>query len=210
MKQGSRKKGFFVQSVKYISVFAVGVFVSACSITSLKSFDTTETVASNEVSVFLETDCDDITFGDTKLSAAKKQLKQAITDYGFSVSNNEQADFLLNFSCRKESDLNFGILPNEISGIFMVASITMIPTYWPTDLWVDMEIFDLRGFEAEKVNAFASSYVSQERIVWAPFILFKLAYDFGLPKYTYDKFYKGLRSSAFSMLRKAESKSVFE
>ena len=210
MKQGSMRKDIIPQKLKSIFIFFACLILSACSITSLKSLDTTTLSAANETAVFLETNCNEVSFGDGKLLDAKKQLQQAITDYGFSVVEKDQADFKLNFVCRKESDLNLGIVPNEVSGILMVASITLIPTYWPTDLWLDMEIYDLRAFEAEKVDTFKVSYVSQERVVWAPFILFKLGYELGLPKYNFDKFYKGLRSSTFSLLNKAESKSIFE
>ena len=210
MKQGSFKKDFIGQNVKSIFVFLTCLILSACSATSLKSFDSSEIAATNKISVFLVTECNDITFGEGKLLDAKSQLKQAITDYGFSVVEADKADFMLNFECRKESDLNFGIIANGISGMLMVASITVIPTYWPSDLWVDMDVYDLRPSEAEKLETFESSYVSQERIVWAPFILFKFANDFGLPKYNLDKAYHGLRSSALSMLGEADSKSIFE
>ena len=204
------KQDFIGQKVKSIFILLACLILSACSATSLKSFDATEVVATNKMSVFLATSCDDVTFGEGKLLNARSKLKQAITDYGFSVVEAGQADFMLNFECRKESDLNFGIIANGISGMVMVVSITLIPTYWPSDLWVDMEVYDLRASKAEKLETFESSYVSQERIVWAPFILFKLANDFGLPKYDIEKVYKGLRSSAFNMLSQAESKSIFE
>lgn len=210
MKQGYMKKHFNGQNVKFIFVFLACLVLSACSATSLKSFDSTELTASNKISIFLATECNEVTFGEGKLLDAKNQLKQAITDYGFSVVEANQADFMLNFECRKESDLNFGIIANGISAMVMVASITTIPTYWPSDLWVGMEVYDLRPAEAEKLETFESSYVSQERIVWAPFILFKFANDFGLPKYNYEKAYKGLRSSALSLLNEADSKAIFE
>ena len=198
------------QNVKSFFVFLACLILSACSATSLKSFDATKISATNKIPIFLVTDCDDVSFGEGKLLDAKKQLKQAVTDYGFSVVEANQADFMLHFECRKESELNFGIIANGISGMLMVASVTVIPTYWPSDLWVDMDVYDLRTLEAEKLETFESSYVSQERIVWAPFILFKFANDFGLPKYNSDKVYKGLRASTFNMLSKAESKLIFE
>ncbi|MFT6030311.1 MAG: hypothetical protein ACI8O8_002055 [Oleiphilaceae bacterium] len=210
MKQGSIKKDFIGQNVKSIFVFLACLILSACSATSLKSFDASEITATNKISVFLATECNEVTFGEGKLLDAKSQLKQAITNYGFSVVEANQADFMLYFECRKESDLNFGIIANGISAMLMVASITVIPTYWPSDLWVGMEVYDLRTVEAEKLEAFESSYVSQERIVWAPFILFKFANDFGLPKYNFNKVYNGLRSSALSLLNEADSKSIFE
>jgi hypothetical protein len=73
-----------------------------------------------------------------------------------------------------------------------------------------MEVYDLRGFEAEQLETFNASFVSQERVVWAPFILFKIGYDLGLPKYNLEKFYQGLKSSTFNMLSTADSKSTFE
>jgi hypothetical protein len=210
MKQGSIKKEFTQKNLKSVFVFLTCLIFSACSTTSLRSFDSEGLIAANETSVFLETDCNEVSFGNDKLLDAKKQLEQAITDYGFALVDKDQADFKLNLICRKKSDLNFGIVPNGISGMIMVASITLIPTYWPTDLWLDMEVYDLRAFEAEKVDTLTASFVSQEGVIWAPFILFKLGYELGIPKYNFEKFYQGLRSSAFSLLSQAESKSIFE
>lgn len=210
MKQGSIKQDFITQKLKSLFVILASLSLGACSITSLKSYDTTELTAANETSVFLETNCNDIRFGQDKLTDATTKIKQAITEYGFNLVSKDQADFKLNFVCRIESDLNLAIIPNGISGMLMVASLTLIPTYWPTDLWVDMEVYDLRAFDAEKVDTSKAMFVSQEGVIWAPFILFKLGYELGLPKYNFDKFYAGLRSSTFNLLSQAESKSIFE
>ncbi len=210
MKQGSRKNNYLRQKIKVFIVVFTCMLISACSMTSLKSYDTSNLKAANEVAIFLASNCHEVEFGDNQLLDAKNQIQQAVNDYGFRVVESQQADFMLNFVCRKESDLNFGIVPNGISGMIMVASITFIPTYWPSDLWVDMEVYDLRGFEAEQLETFNASFVSQERVVWAPFILFKIGYDLGLPKYNLEKFYQGLKSSTFNMLSTADSKSTFE
>jgi hypothetical protein len=211
MKQGFRLKKFFEQNVKSLFVLAACLLVlSACSTTALRSYDTTSLAAANETPVYLEVDCNDVSFGKEKLTEANKRIAQAVSDYGFSVVEKDRADFILRLNCRKDSNLNLAIVPNEISGMIMVASITLVPTYWPTELWLDMDVYDLRSFDVEKLETFESSFVSQERVVWAPFILFKLAYDFGLPKYNIEKFYSGLRSSTFALLNEAEGKAIFE
>jgi|TARA_R110001599_G_C12183678_1_gene654293 hypothetical protein len=212
MRQGLMLKTFIEQNMKSIYVLVACLVLSACSTTTLKSFDATTLSAKNEVSVFLDIHCNDLSFGYEKLNDAVKKVEQAVIDYGFTIAifEKDKADFILDFTCRKESDLNLSIVPNEISGMLMVSSITLIPTYWPTDLWVDMSVYDLREFDVKKVDTFESSFVSQERVVWAPFILFKLAYDFGLPKYNVEKFYAGLRSSIFNLLSEAEAKAIFE
>lgn len=210
MKQGLTIKGLIRQSLKSTCTFLACLVLSACSVTSLKSLDTSSLTATTEIPVFLETNCNKAAYGDHKLEKAQTEIEQAVSDYGFAIVEKDQADFILNFVCRQESDLNLAIVPNEISGMLMVASITLIPTYWPKELWVDMEVYDLRAFDTEKLETFESQFVSQEGVVWAPFILFKLAYDFGLPKYNVDKFYSGLRFSTFNLLSQAESVEIFE
>jgi len=212
MKQGFMLTNFTGQNLKVLFVLIACLVLSACSTTTLKSLDTTTLAAKNEMSVFLDIHCNDLSIGYVKLNDAKKIIEQAVIDYGYTVAvfEKEQADFILDFSCSKDSDLNLAIVPNEISGMLMVTSFTLIPTYWPTNLWVDMNIYDLRESNVEMVDTSKSSFVSQERVVWAPFILFKLAYDFGLPKYNVEKFYKGLRYSVFDLLSEAEAKAIFE
>lgn len=203
---------FIEQNLKVLFVLIACLVLSACSTTALKSLDTTTLAAKNDMSVFLDIHCDDLSIGYVKLNDAEKIIEQAVIDYGYTVAifEKEQADFILDFSCSKDSDLNLAIVPNEISGMVMVTSFTLIPTYWPTNLWVNMKVYDLRESSLEMVDTSKSSFVSQERIVWAPFILFKLAYDFGLPKYNVEKFYTGLRSSIFNLLSEAEAKAIFE
>tara|TARA_R110002073_G_scaffold25430_1_gene84374 strand:+ start:30908 stop:31540 length:633 start_codon:yes stop_codon:yes gene_type:complete len=186
------------------------LILSACSTTSLKSLSKGPINFESKFTVVAETNCNEVSYGGSRLTDSSKHIEQALTDYGFKVVQGGHADFLFHFMCRSESDLNLEVIPNEISAMLMVASITLIPTYWPTDLWVDMEVYDLRGYEPESVGLFASSYVSQERIIWAPFILFKLAYDFGIDKYKYEKFYEGIRLSTQSLIHDAESKEIFD
>tara|TARA_R110002167_G_scaffold79043_1_gene218428 strand:- start:1516 stop:2154 length:639 start_codon:yes stop_codon:yes gene_type:complete len=212
MKQGFMFLSYIEQNLKVLVALIACLVVSACSTTVLKSLDTTAMAAENEMSVFLDIHCDDLSIGYEKLSDAKNKIEQAIIDYGFviAVFEKEQADFILDFTCRKDSDLNLAIVPNEISGMLMVTSFTLIPTYWPSNLWVDMTVYDLRASNVEVVETLKSSFVSQERVVWAPFILFKFAYDFGLPKYNVEKFYTGLRSSIFNLLSEAEAQAIFK
>lgn len=210
MRQLPLKTDFSDRVLKPLLILAVCLLTSACSTTSLKSFDTESLAASSKQSVYLAAECDEVDFGAEKLKLAKTHIEQAITQYGFSVVHANDADFMLHVVCRKESDLNFGIIPNDISGMIMVTSIAMVPTYWPTNLWVDMDVYDLRGTKAEKLESLNASYVSQERVVWAPFLLFKWGNDFGLPKYNYEKLYKGLEFSMLNLLSTADNKSIFK
>lgn len=210
MKKGLWKN-IIINRLLCASLFALSTLIlSACSSTSLKSLSQDPINFENKFTVVADTNCDEVTYGGGSLTDSSKHIEQALTEYGFNVVQDGQADFLLNFTCRSESELNLEVLPSGISAMLMVASITLIPTYWPSDLWVDMEVYDLRGYEPESVDQFESSYVSQERIIWAPLILFKLAYDFGADKYQYEKFYEGISLSTKSLVHEAENKSIFK
>jgi len=186
------------------------LILSACSTTSLKSLSQEPINFENKLTVVADTNCNEVSYGGVALTDSSKHIEQALTEYGFNVVQNGHADFLFHFKCRSESELNLEVVPSGISAMLMVASITLIPTYWPTDLWVDMEVYDLRGYEPKNVDMFASSYVSQERVIWAPFILFKWAYDLGVDKYKYEKFYEGIRLSTQSLIHDAEVKELFK
>lgn len=210
MKAGLWKNNIISKLRKSSMIIITILIVSACSTTSLKSLSQDPINFENKFTVVADTNCNEVSYGGASLTEASQHIEQALTEYGFNVVQNGHADFLFHFMCRSESELNLEVVPSGISAMLMVASITLIPTYWPTDLWVDMEVYDLRGYEPESVDMFASSYVSQERVIWAPFILFKLAYDFGVDKYKYEKFYEGIRLSTQSLIHDAESKEIFK
>lgn len=200
----------FMHAYKYFIVLIVCLITSACSSTYLKTFDKTGLAAKNNVSVAIETNCNNIAFGGQKLNESLNHIKKAVTDYGYKIVHGNQADFLLHFICSKESDLNGGFLPNGVSAMVMVSSLSVVPTYWPSNLWVEMEVYDLRTHDLKRVDSRKASYVSQERMVWAPFFLFKLAYEFGLEKYDYEEFYEGISASSYSLISKAESNAILE
>ncbi|MFV1871958.1 MAG: hypothetical protein ACMZ64_01355 [Oleiphilus sp.] len=209
MKQRSSNndKGF---PLRQLIVLLIAVGLSACSSTYLKTLDDAEPVQPEKLAVAIETDCNDIDFGGQKLAQASDHIEQVVSEYGFNIVHGNEADFLLHFMCSKESHLNGGFLPNGISAMLMVASLSLLPTYWPSNLWVEMEVYDLRTPKLARIDTQKASFVSQERMVWAPFFLFKIGYEFGLEKYDYDEFYKGISSSSLSLLNKAQNNSIFE
>lgn len=210
MKTGILQNKLQQTLLSRVMVMISVILLSACSMTSVKSLKEEPTKLDSSFKVVIETNCDYISYGGERLLDSSKTIEQTLTDYGFTVVDDGYADFLFHFMCRKESDLNFGILPNDISAMLMTASIALIPTYWPSDLWVDMDVYDLRGSEPENVDVFKTSHVSQERLVWAPFFLFKVANEFGVDKYKYHKFYEGIKRSTQSLIQDAQAKAIFE
>lgn len=210
MKTGLWKNTIVSKWCHFGTLIISTLILSACSTTSLKSLDQEPMNFENKFTVVAETNCNEVSYGDASLTDSSKHIEQALTEYGFNVVQDGHADFLFHFTCRSESELNLEVVPSGISAMLMVASITLIPTYWPTDLWVDMDVYDLRGYEPKNVDMFASTYVSQERVIWAPFILFKWAYELGVDKYKYEKFYEGIRLSTQSLIHEAKKNEIFE